>query len=228
MEATQAGTPDHNCTGTNTHSFKASESAAAHAQSPSLRQFVEWPCLLGCRLKTHCYGDGAWALSKEAEMTYREVHPSWMAMRGAQPPNNTRAWSASGPFNLREIVACGRLRGYFSRHRTMKGNRSPSIGLFQFYVTCLSKKVLRCKTWMHTPEEKQENTHLHADVNTVSFVAVLRPRLHTGGSQKMWILYRSNLTQKVIRLDISLITHEVKYVKTFLVLILMIMAYSSW
>lgn len=90
MEATQA----------HTHSFKASESAAAHAQSPSLRQSVEWPCLLGCRLKTHCYGDGAWALSKEAEMTYREVHPSWMAMRGAQPPNNTRAWRALGPFQF--------------------------------------------------------------------------------------------------------------------------------
>lgn len=84
MEATPAGTQVV-CT----HTFKASKPIAT--QSHSFRQSAEWLCLLGCRLNTHCYGDGAWALSKETEMIYREVHPPWMAMRGKQQPNNTSA-----------------------------------------------------------------------------------------------------------------------------------------
>lgn len=100
-----------------------------HAQYPSFRQSVKWLGLLGWRLHIHCYGDGARVLSKEAEMIYREVHPSWMAMRQAHPPNNTSAWRTSGPFNLMERVPCGHLWGHLSHHQVMWGSRSPSIAV---------------------------------------------------------------------------------------------------
>lgn len=43
-----------------------------HSHSDSFRQSAAWPCLLRCRLKTHCYGDGVWALPKVTEMIYRK------------------------------------------------------------------------------------------------------------------------------------------------------------
>lgn len=98
-----------------------------HSQSPSFRQSVKWLGLLGCWLHIHCYGDGAQVPSKEAEMIYREAHPSWMAMREAHPPNNTNAWRTSGPFNLKERVPCGHLWGHFSHHQVMWGSGSSSI-----------------------------------------------------------------------------------------------------
>lgn len=67
-------------------------------------------------------------------MIYREVHPSWMAMRGKQHPNNTSASVALGPFNLREIVAHGSRRGYLSRHWTIQSNSSLSIGPFRGFL----------------------------------------------------------------------------------------------
>lgn len=79
MEATTEETQDHV---DYTHSYTPQKTPPQYTQSHSLRQSVECLCLLGCRLNTHCYGDGAWALSKETEMIYREPHPSWMAMRG--------------------------------------------------------------------------------------------------------------------------------------------------
>lgn len=83
---------------------------------------------------------------------YIEVHPSWMATRGKQQPKNTTAYRASGPFNLREIVARSIIWGYLSRLWTIRSNRSLSIGLLRFYVTwligrqCCVKSVCQIKS----------------------------------------------------------------------------------
>lgn len=107
-----------------------------HARAQALKKPLNPPScakstkrlgLLRRWLHIHCYGDGARIPSKEAEMIYREVHPSRMAMREAQPPNNTGAWRTSGPFNSKEIVPRGPLRGHLSHHQVMRGSRSPSI-----------------------------------------------------------------------------------------------------
>lgn len=66
MEFVREGTQVHN----NTHSKL--KNPPPHSHSHSFRQSTAWPCLLRCRLKTHCYGDGAGALPKVTEMIYRK------------------------------------------------------------------------------------------------------------------------------------------------------------
>lgn len=72
-------------THTHAHTFKASKSASERTIS-FFQAICGMTMSLGCRLNTHRYGDGAWAVSKVAEMIYKEVHPSWMAMSGEQTP----------------------------------------------------------------------------------------------------------------------------------------------
>lgn len=65
------------------------------------------------------------------------------------------------------------------------------------------KRCCNVKLECARQRRKKEYTHLHADVNIISFISVLRPRLHADASQK-------------IRINIRFITREAKHVKPFL------------